>query len=85
MSFGLKGFEATAWWALFAPAGLPAAIGAKLSAEAKRIVNSEAFRDKLVDLGVQPATGPTSAFADFQRDELAKWGRAVRDSGVTLD
>lgn len=82
---GLKGFEATAWWALFAPAGLPTAIGVKLSAEAKRIVNSDAFRDKLVDLGVQPATGPTSAFADFQRDELAKWGRAVRDSGVTLD
>ncbi len=82
---GLKGFEATAWWALFAPAGVAPAIAAKLSAEVRRIVNAEAFRDRLVELGVQPAGAATPSFADFQRAELAKWGRAVRDSGVTLD
>ena len=40
---GLKGFEATAWWALFAPAGLPAPIAAKLAAEAARIVRPRRF------------------------------------------
>ena len=81
---GLKGFEATAWWALFAPAGLPAPIAGKLAAEAARIVQTEAFRDKLIEIGVQPG-GSAQPFADFQRAEIAKWGAAVRDSGVTLE
>ena len=82
---GLKGFEATAWWALYAPAGLPSAVAARLAAETKRIVNSDLFREKLVEVGVQPLAGAAQPFDEFQRDELAKWGRAVRDSGVTLD
>ena len=81
---GLKGFEATAWWALFAPAGLPAPIAAKLVSEAARIVQAEAFREKLVEIGVQPGGG-AQPFAEFQRAEIAKWGAAVRDSGVTLE
>ena len=81
---GLKGFEATAWWALFAPAHLPAPVAARLSAEAARIVQAEAFREKLVEIGVQPG-GAAQPFADFQRAEAAKWGAAVRDSGVTLE
>ncbi|MDQ6629187.1 MAG: tripartite tricarboxylate transporter substrate binding protein [Pseudomonadota bacterium] len=82
---GLKGFEATAWWALFAPAGLPPAVAATLTASARHIVDTPAFRDRLLEVGVQTPKGSTPAFADFQRAELAKWGRAVRDSGVTLD
>jgi tripartite-type tricarboxylate transporter receptor subunit TctC len=82
---GLKGFEATAWWALMAPAGLPPAVAERLQGEAHRIVASAAFRDRLVDVGVQPGSTMTQPFAEFQKSELAKWGRAVRDSGVSLE
>ena len=82
---GLKGFEATAWWALFAPAGLPPAVAAKLTADARRVVEAAAFRDRLIEVGVQTPTGPARSFAEFQKGELAKWGKSVRDSGVTLD
>ncbi len=82
---GLSGFEATAWWAVFAPAGLPADVLAKLSAETKRAIADESFRSKLGELGVQPAAVEAIAFTEFQRVELSKWNRAVRDSGVTLD
>ncbi len=82
---GLKDFEATAWWAVFAPAGLPSAVSTQLSAEIERLVRSDAFRERLGNLGVQPATISLDAFAEFHRAELAKWGRAVRDSGATLD
>jgi len=81
---GLKGFEATAWWALFAPANLPAPIASRLASEAARIVQAEAFREKLLEIGVQPG-GASQPFAEFQRSEMAKWGAAVRDSGVTLE
>ena len=82
---GLAGFEATAWWALFAPAQLPAPIAGKLATEANRIIQTAAFRDKLVEIGVQTGTLSPQAFAEFQRAEMDKWGRAVKDSGVTLD
>ena len=82
---GLKGFEATAWWAVFAPAGLPAAIAAKLTADAHRVVETAAFRDRLLEVGVQTPTGAARPFAEFQRLELAKWGKSVRDSGLTLE
>ncbi|MBA3597275.1 MAG: tripartite tricarboxylate transporter substrate binding protein [Methylibium sp.] len=81
---GLKDFEATAWWALFAPAGLPAEIRTKLSNEIKRIVASDAYGKHLIELGVEPAVAAKQSFAEFQKAELEKWGRAVRESGVSL-
>jgi tripartite-type tricarboxylate transporter receptor subunit TctC len=69
---------------VFAPAATPPAVAAQLQAEVERIVRSDAFRERLGNLGVQPAT-LREPFADFQRAELAKWGRAVQDSGATLD
>jgi tripartite-type tricarboxylate transporter receptor subunit TctC len=81
---GLKDFEATAWWAVFAPAGLPAEIRTRLSGEIKRIVASEAFGKHLIELGVEPAASVKQGFAEFQKSELEKWGKAVRESGVTL-
>jgi tripartite-type tricarboxylate transporter receptor subunit TctC len=82
---GLAGFEATAWWALFAPAGVPLPIAVRLTAETRRIVELPAFRDRLRDIGVQTPSGTPVPFAEFQRAETAKWGRAVRDANVTLD
>jgi tripartite-type tricarboxylate transporter receptor subunit TctC len=82
---GLKGFEATAWWGVFAPADLPPAIATKLNAAIEKVVHAEAFRDKLVPRGVQVIGGSREDFAQFQRRELAKWGKAVRDSGATVD
>ncbi len=82
---GYKGFEFTAWWGVFAPAALPAPVAATLAGEIERIVRANAFRDRMVSLGVLPTVLTLGAFGDFQRGELAKWGKAVRDSGATVD
>jgi tripartite-type tricarboxylate transporter receptor subunit TctC len=82
---GLHGFDAEAWWAVFGPANMPAAVSALLRLEIERIVLSSAFRDKLGNLGVTPAAAIRSTFADFHRLEVAKWGKAVQDSGATLE
>lgn len=82
---GLRGFEAEAWWSVFAPANLPAAESAMLRQEIERVVRSEGFREKLGNLGVSPAGPMKMAFAEFNRAELTKWGKAVRDSGASLD
>jgi tripartite-type tricarboxylate transporter receptor subunit TctC len=83
---GYGSFETTAWWGVFAPAKMPDALTAALVAEAARIAASDAFRSKLEPLGVTPVTHLAgAAFADFQRSEIAKWGKAVRDAGVKAD
>lgn len=82
---GLSGFEAEAWWAVFAPANLPAPVANLLRSEVERIVRSDAFREKLGNLGVTPAPAMRQSFADFNRAELAKWGKAVHDSGASLE
>ena len=82
---GYEGFQSTAWWGVFAPAKLPAALADTLAGELERIVRSDAFRTRLEPLGVIPTVLSGSAFAEFQRGELAKWAKAVRDSGATLN
>jgi tripartite-type tricarboxylate transporter receptor subunit TctC len=82
---GLKGFEATAWWGVFAPANLPPDIAARLNTEIDHVVHSDGFRKLLVPRGVQVIGGPREDFVRFNAAELAKWGKAVRDSGATID
>lgn len=82
---GYNDFETTAWWGVFAPANLSAATANSLVAAAEQIVRSDAFRSRLEPLGAIFVPLAGSAFADFQRGELAKWGKAVRDSGAAVD
>ncbi len=81
---GVKDFESTAWWAVFGPANMPAAVVTTLRNEIERIARSDSFTEKLGNLGVQPAT-ETLSLAEFQKREVAKWGKAVRDSGAIAE
>ena len=74
-----------AWWGAFAPAKLPDALTASLVAEIARITASEGFRSKLEPLGVTVPDISGAAFAEYQKAELAKWGKAVKDAQVKID
>jgi tripartite-type tricarboxylate transporter receptor subunit TctC len=82
---GYKDFESTAWWAVFAPGHMSAALADVLAGEIQRVVRSDNFRGKLEPLGVLPTALTSGAFAEFHRAELVKWGKAVRDSGATAE
>jgi tripartite-type tricarboxylate transporter receptor subunit TctC len=82
---GYDGFETTAWWGAFAPAGLPEALAATLADDVGGIAGSEAFRRQLEPLGVVPTVLVRAAFSEFQHSELAKWAKAVHDGGVRID
>ncbi|TWG88814.1 tripartite-type tricarboxylate transporter receptor subunit TctC [Cupriavidus gilardii J11] len=79
---GYPDFEATAWWALFAPAGLSPAIAQRLRAESERIVRGAEFERRLASLGLQTMQVP---LAGFQQSEAAKWGAAVRATGLSIE
>jgi tripartite-type tricarboxylate transporter receptor subunit TctC len=82
---GYKGFEAGTWSGLVAPAGTPADIIAKLNAEVGKVLARADFLEKLAAEGSQPLGGSPQQFAEFLREEQAKWGVAVRESGAKAD
>jgi tripartite-type tricarboxylate transporter receptor subunit TctC len=81
----LKGYEATAWQGLFAPAGTPRPIVERIAAEVKRIWESPAVVTALRNVGGEPATSTPDEFTQYTRAERAKWGAVVKAAGVQLD
>lgn len=81
----LPGFEATAWYALFAPAGTPSDIVHKIAADATKALQLPEVKEKLSALGADAVGGTPEEFAQRLRLENARWGEAIRKSGVRLD
>jgi tripartite-type tricarboxylate transporter receptor subunit TctC len=82
---GLPGFEAVSWFAMFAPANTPKPIVDKLQAEVSRILKSPEISKKLLEIGLEPAGGSPAELADYQKSEITKWAKVVKDSGATAD
>ena len=82
---GLPGFAATSWFALYAPAGLPKDVQARINAETLRVMALPDVKDKLAGLGLEVGTGSPEALSAFQQAETAKWAKVVKDSGAKLD
>ena len=81
----VPGFEATSWFAMFAPAGTPAAVVAKLNAEMKRVFALPDVQDKLKTLGLEAAIGSPEDLARLQAVEIVKWAKVVKESGAKAD
>ena len=82
---GLPGFEATSWFALMAPAGLPKDVLARINAEAIRVMNLPDVREKMALLGLDLAPGSPEALASLIQTETSKWATVVKESGAKLD
>ena len=80
---GLSGFQADSWFAIFAPATTPKDVVAKLNTELNRIFTLPDVQAKLKNLGLDPVLGTPDALASFQKAEIAKWAKVVKDSGTT--
>lgn len=81
----LAGFDATSWYGLFAPAGTPQDVIAKLHAESARIINSPEIRERLLAEGAVPAALGPREFAVHFRREVEKWGKVVKAAGIRLE
>lgn len=82
---GVPGYEASAWYGLFAPAGTPPAVISKLNAEMVSALADPALRQRLDALGAEPSGSSPEELARFVRSEYDKWGRVVQEAGIRLD
>jgi len=80
---GVPGFDVSSWQAVFAPAGTPPAIVARLNAELTAIAAQPEMKAKLASLGVDYTVMSPAQFGDFQKVELAKWQKIVKDGKLT--
>lgn len=78
----VKGFELIAWFALFAPAGTPQPVIARVEAESAKILARSDIRERFSVMGIDVAPLPPAQLAAFQKSELAKWARLVRTAGI---
>lgn len=80
---GVPGFQFDGWYALFAPAGTPPAIVARLNASAKKAAQSKYFRDKVQPEGLIISAGSPEDLDRFIRAEIPKWATIIKASGIT--
>ncbi len=79
---GFPGYEATAWFGLMGPAGLPQSIVEKIHAETTKVMAQPDVRKKLESLGLQLVGNTPAQFLQIAKDELPMWGKVIKDAGI---
>ena len=82
---GLKDFEVSTWFGIFAPAKTPATVVARLNSEFVAALKSEALRNRLAGMGGEPAPGTPEALAALVAGELKKYAEVIKRSGAKVD
>jgi tripartite-type tricarboxylate transporter receptor subunit TctC len=81
----VPGFEVSNWIGLFGPAGLSPAIVARLNAEVQKIMLSPEIQKRLETEGAKFIPMSAEQFAAFQRAEITKWAKTIKDANIKVD
>jgi tripartite-type tricarboxylate transporter receptor subunit TctC len=79
------GFVSEAWVGLLAPARTPAEIVARLNAEVAKVLELPATKTRFAELGLETAPSSPQALERWIRSEMERWGRVIRERGITLE
>ncbi|CAM3597067.1 tripartite tricarboxylate transporter substrate binding protein [Bordetella sputigena] len=81
---GIKGFEATAWFGLYAPGKMDPKLSAKLSHDVLAALNTPAIKEQFAQQGAVPGTMTQPEFARFVSAEMDKWAKVINDAHITI-
>ena len=81
----VPGFEATTWFAVFAPAGTPRDVVLRINAEMQRVFSLPDVAEKMKTLGLEPWISTPEELARLQASEISKWAKVVKDSGAKAE
>ena len=82
---GLPGFIASAWFAMVAPPGTPAAIAQQINAAAVEALRMPDVQKRYLDQGAEPVGNTTAEMAAFVKEEMARWQKVITSANVTLN
>ena len=82
---GFPAYEVNAWYGWLAPAGTPRQVIALLNAEATKAIKTPEVRERLASDGAVPIGSTPDEFARHIRSEMEKWGKVVKQAGITAD
>ncbi len=82
---GVPGYDASVWLALLAPANTPREVVLKLNAEIAKLMATADTKKALFDAGVEVSPSSPEAMADYMVQELERWGKVVKETGVKLE
>jgi tripartite-type tricarboxylate transporter receptor subunit TctC len=82
---GYQGFDAVTWFGFLAPAGTPKEAVARLNAEFNKALQQPELKKRLGDEGADALGGTPEQFAQVIRDDIVRWGKIVKESGVRVD
>jgi tripartite-type tricarboxylate transporter receptor subunit TctC len=85
MAETVAGYEMALWIGVFAPAGTPGEVAAKLNAEVVRIVRLPDVREKLDGMGVEPLGNSSEQMSGWIRSEIAKFGPVVKAANIKVE
>jgi len=81
----VKGFDASSWFGLLAPAGTPADIVSRIQQESAKALGTPALKERLLAQGAIPSGMPPAEFAAYIAAETKKWAQVVKVSGAKVD
>lgn len=79
---GLPGFEVVGWFGIFAPAGTPRPVVAKLNKEINDALRTPDIQQRFASQGLVPGGGTPEDLGKFLRAEIAKWGALIKEAGI---
>lgn len=82
---GVPGFDVSSWYGIYAPAGLPQEMVAKLNAAFNEALRAPEIRDRLTTQGWTVTGGTPEQFAAHTQTELERWARVVKSANVRID
>jgi tripartite-type tricarboxylate transporter receptor subunit TctC len=82
---GVKGYEATIWLGLMAPAATPRPVLERLSAEVNKVVNAPEVKEAWGKQGAAPMGMSVDEFGRFLREDTQKWAKLVKETGMKVD
>jgi len=81
----VPGFEVSNWIAIFGPAGMSPAIVARLNAEVHKVMRSPEIQKRLEAEGARFIPMTPEQFANFQKAEITKWAKTIKDANIKAD
>ena len=81
----LPGYEAVQWYGVLAPASTPRDVVGKLHAAVVRALQEAPVRERLLVDGAEPVGNTPDEFAAIIRNDLVKWGKVIKDAGITAE